>query len=116
MITLTAATDESLEFEITSSTRDSTHNVYWDKDNGWICTCEHCYYRKVECKHIAAVKEYLQSLPFTIVGVTVNRALVYNKHAINHVTHMGVFYEIKKQKQEKELILCKHQEEMKLKI
>ena len=115
MIKLVMATDETLEFEITSSTRDSTHSVYWDKDNGWVCTCEHCFYRKVECKHITAVKEYLQSLPFTIVGVTVNRVLIYNKAAINHVTHMACFYTIKKQREEEEVTWIQKEEEMKLK-
>lgn len=113
MITLKETTDETLEFEITSSTRDSTHSVYWDKDNGWVCTCEHCYYRKVECKHIRACKDYLLHLPFTIVGVTVRRVLVYNHAAINHVITMGTFYEIKRQREEAKK--WKYQQKQKLK-
>lgn len=113
MIKLICATDETLEFEITSSTRDSTHSVYWDKDDGWLCTCEHSYYRKVECKHIQACKEYLQNLNFTIVGITVKTVLVYNTAAINHVINMGTFYDIKKYK--KEMKIWNSHQEQKLK-
>ena len=114
MIKLICATDESIEFEITSSSRDTTHNVYWDVNNGWVCTCEHCHYRKVECKHIQACKDYLTGTPFTIVGVTVRKVLVYNAAAINHVINMGTFYEIKRQKEE--VKKWKYQQEQKLKV
>lgn len=61
-IHLVESSDETLVFEVISSSRpDTKHNVYYDKDNGWVCSCEQYYYRKKECKHMRMAREYYMS-------------------------------------------------------
>ena len=52
------STDETLCFEVRSSTRNITHDVSFDIDNGWACTCEQYYYRKKPCKHMREAQKY----------------------------------------------------------
>lgn len=52
------STDETLVFEVKSSSRNTTHDVYFDINNGWACTCEQYYYRKQPCKHMRQAQEY----------------------------------------------------------
>ena len=58
---LKESTDETLVFEVSSSSRDITHDVCYDKDNGWICSCEQYYYRKRFCKHMKLAQEHYKS-------------------------------------------------------
>lgn len=60
-VSLKSSTDETLFFEVRSSSRDITHDVWFDKDNGWLCTCEQYYYRKRFCKHMRLAREYYRS-------------------------------------------------------
>lgn len=52
------STDETLVFEVMSSSRKTSHDVYFDIDNGWVCTCEQYYYRRKPCKHMKQAQEY----------------------------------------------------------
>ena len=52
------STDETLVFEVRSKSRNITHDVYFDIDNGWVCTCEQYYYRRKPCKHMKLAQEY----------------------------------------------------------
>ena len=56
------STDEMIHFEVRSSSRDIVHDVYFDLDHGYYCSCENYHFRKVECKHMQAVKEYMKQL------------------------------------------------------
>ena len=60
-VTLVGGTDETLFFEVKSSSRDITHDVYFDIDNGWFCTCENYYFRKCFCKHMKMARDYYLS-------------------------------------------------------
>lgn len=54
--------DETLFFKVQSGSRENeVHDVCFDKDNGWICTCEQYYYRKKFCKHMKLAQEYYKS-------------------------------------------------------
>ena len=56
---LKESTDETLTFGVISTSRqDQEHIVYYDKDNGWVCTCEQYYYRKKRCKHMKLAQDY----------------------------------------------------------
>lgn len=55
---ITESTDETIIFEVLSSSRNTTHIVSFDKDNGWLCTCEQYYYRKQPCKHMQLAREH----------------------------------------------------------
>ena len=57
-IHLTESTDETLTFEVKSESRNEIHNVYFDINNGWLCTCEQYYYRHKPCKHMRQAQEY----------------------------------------------------------
>lgn len=55
---LTEATDETLFFEVESSSRPGLiFDTWYDKDHHWICTCEQYFYRKVYCKHMRQCAE-----------------------------------------------------------
>ena len=57
------STDELIHFEVRSESRpDEIHDVYFDRDHGYFCSCENYHFRKVECKHMRAVKEYMNQL------------------------------------------------------
>ena len=112
-VKLVDATDETLTFEISSSSRDQTHDVYFDIDNGWVCTCENHYYRKVECKHIRACKEWLmENHNFTVVGISYYGIVEYDTEMIMFANNMPTFYDIKNGRIEQ----CVYQQEMKLKV
>ena len=111
-IKLVSATDETLTFEVTSSSRNQVHEVYFDTDNGWVCSCEHHYYRKAECKHIKACKEWLMNNHnFTVVGISCYGILEYDNEMIITAQNMGTYNEIKNRRMEE----CNFQQEMKLK-
>ena len=54
------STDETICFEVLSSSRNIIHDVCFDKDNGWICTCEQYYYRKKPCKHMRLAQQHFK--------------------------------------------------------
>ena len=113
-VKLITATDETLTFSVSSHSRPENHYVDLDIDNGYMCTCEHHYYRKVECKHIREVKEYLQTPHnYTIVGISYYKVLELTPEITNHLINMGTYNEIKEWRQSKCL---NSQQEMKLKI
>lgn len=60
---LKESSDETLIFEVRSDSRKrgETHDVYFDKDNGWVCTCEDYYYRRRFCKHMRMAQDYYKS-------------------------------------------------------
>lgn len=112
-VKLVTATDETLTFSVSSHSRPENHYVDIDIDNGWFCTCEQYYYRKVECKHMKEVKEFLQSTHnYTIVGVSYYQVIEYTPKLLNHLIHMGTYNEIKEWRQKE----CKYQQELKLKV
>lgn len=110
-VKLVDATDETLTFEISSSSRDQTHDVYFDIDNGWVCTCEHHYYRKAECKHIRACKDFLNQANYTIVGISYYGICEYDDDMVLIAQNMGTFHDIKNGR----LGECNFQQEVKLK-
>lgn len=113
-VKLVNATDETLTFSVSSHSRPEDHYVDIDIDNGWMCTCEHHYYRKVECKHMREVKDYLQKTHnYTIVGIGCHHILELTPNVINHLINMGTYNEIKQWRQSKCL---NSPQEMKLKI
>ena len=58
-IVLDAVNNDTLFFEVASHTRKGMFFDVWvDKVNHWICTCENYYYRKHFCKHMNQVREY----------------------------------------------------------
>ena len=61
---ISTANDETIVFTVQSSSRKKgeTHDVYFDVDNGWVCTCEQFYYRKKYCKHMKMAKEYFNNI------------------------------------------------------
>lgn len=51
--------DEGVIFQIQSSSKSKEfHTVGYDYADGWICTCEHYYFRRKYCKHMYACAEY----------------------------------------------------------
>ena len=55
---LLESNDETLFFEVESDSRPGLlFDVMYDVDHHWLCTCEHYYYRKQYCKHMAACAE-----------------------------------------------------------
>ncbi|MBQ6219944.1 MAG: hypothetical protein IJH63_00755 [Methanobrevibacter sp.] len=95
-VKLTTATDTTLYFEVTSTSRpDETHNVYFDVHDGWMCSCEHHFFRKVECKHIQACKDWLtENRNHTIIGVGCHKITIYNENMLIYATNMSTFNEI----------------------
>ena len=62
-VRIVESTDEMIHFEVRSESRpDEIHDVYFDIDHGYYCSCENYHFRKVECKHMRAVKEYMNQL------------------------------------------------------
>ena len=62
-VSIIDSTDTTIHFEVTSQSRpDIIHDVYFDIHNGYYCSCEQYHYRKVECKHMRLVKEYMNQL------------------------------------------------------
>ena len=62
-VSIVDSTDMLIHFEVRSETRpDIIHDVYFDLDHGYYCSCEQYQFRKVECKHMRAVKEYMNQL------------------------------------------------------
>lgn len=57
-VSLEESTDETLYFKVKSKSRDIIHDVSFDIDNGWFCTCEQYYYRKKPCSHMKQAQEY----------------------------------------------------------
>ena len=57
-VTLSDSNDTTLFFIVKSNSRDITHDTWFDKDSGWICSCEQYYYRKNTCKHMVEAKKY----------------------------------------------------------
>lgn len=52
---------DTLFFEVKSESRpELLFDVWIDKQNMWLCTCENYYYRKVFCKHMRAVRNYFE--------------------------------------------------------
>lgn len=112
-IKLESANDETLTFSVSSHSRPETHNVYFDIDNGWVCTCEHHYYRKAECKHIQACKDFLsQPKNYTIVGISYYGILEYDSNMVRIAQNMGTFHDIKNRRIKE----CNFQQEVKLKV
>ena len=62
------ADNEWINFRVKSDSRDEYQYVCWDKDDGWVCTCEDYYYRRSFCKHMRKSKEYLESLNTLVQG------------------------------------------------
>lgn len=111
-VKLVNTTDETLTFSVASHSRPENHYVDVDIDNGIVCTCEQYYYRKVECKHMREVKEFLQTPHnYTIVGITLKHVFEYTPSILNHLANMGTYNEIKQWRQKK----CKYQQKQKLK-
>ena len=105
MAKLIAATDETLTFSVSSHSRPENHYVDFDIDNGWVCTCEQYYYRKLECKHIQECKDFLlQERDYSIVGVGYHHIIRLTPNAIRHIVNMGTFNEIKQWRQKE----CKY--------
>ena len=52
------STTETLYFEVASESRPIRFDVWVDKQNHWICTCEQYYYRNTFCKHMENVRDY----------------------------------------------------------
>ena len=53
--------DQGFIFYVQSESDETlTYLVSLDYIDGWWCGCDDYYYRKHECKHMRAVKEYLQ--------------------------------------------------------
>lgn len=62
-VSIVESTDEMIHFEVRSESRpDIIHDVYFDLDHGYFCSCENYHFRKVECKHMRLVKEYMNKL------------------------------------------------------
>lgn len=61
IVSLKRSNDETLFFEVKSNSRDIVHDVYYDKNNGWVCSCEQYYYRKKFCKHMRLARAYYKS-------------------------------------------------------
>ena len=73
---LKESTDETLIFEVRSKSRKNLiHDVCFDLDSGWHCTCEQYYYRKQPCTHMKQAQEYykkfynLMKTDFVFLGV-----------------------------------------------
>lgn len=91
-IYLRSVSDELIYFEVESKSRPETHDVYFHMDNGWVCTCEHYFFRKVLCKHIKECKDWLKKdKGYTIVGITYYGVLEYNDDLINYIVNLGVY-------------------------
>ena len=61
-VLLESGNDETLVFQVRSDSRnDETHDVYVDKDSGFLCTCEQYFYRKKFCKHMQEVIDFYDS-------------------------------------------------------
>lgn len=62
-VSIIESTDMLIHFEVRSESRpDEVHDVYFDLEHGYYCSCEQYHYRKVECKHMRLVKEYMNQL------------------------------------------------------
>ncbi|WP_405285952.1 hypothetical protein [Methanobrevibacter sp.] len=62
-VSIIESTDTTIHFEVRSESRpDIIHDVYFDVENGYYCGCEQYHFRKVECKHMRLVKEYMNQL------------------------------------------------------
>lgn len=95
-VVLVNADDFGLWFRVSSSSRcGEGHEVFFDWDCGWLCTCEHHFFRKVECKHIRSCKEWLFSdKGFSVVGVSAYGVLVYSDDVVECVVGMGCYYDL----------------------
>lgn len=95
MVKLGNVTDELIYFKVESKSRPETHDVYFHMENGWVCTCEHHYFRKVECKHIRECKKWLsKDKGYTIVGITAYGVLEYDSELINYIINKKIYNEI----------------------
>lgn len=52
------STDETLIFEVLSSSRNIIHECSFDINNGWHCSCEQYSFRKDKCRHMKEAQEY----------------------------------------------------------
>lgn len=95
-VVLVSVSDESLWFRVSSSSRSGSHDVFWHFVNGWVCTCEHHYFRKARCKHIRACEDWLlEDKGFTVVGVSAYGVVVFDDLLVERVVSMGVYDDIK---------------------
>ena len=97
-VVLVDSVDEGLWFRVSSSSRcGGSHDVFWHFVNGWVCTCEHYYFRKARCKHIRACEDWLLSdKGFTVVGVSAYGVVVYDVDYVRLIVSMGTYDEIRK--------------------
>lgn len=96
-VVLCSVTDELLSFRVSSSSRCGSHDVYCHLVNGWVCTCEHYYFRKARCKHIRACMDWLlMDKGFTVVGVSAYGVCVFDDDLVGLVVGLGTFDEIRK--------------------
>lgn len=92
-VVLVSSSDVGLCFLVSSSSRSGEgHDVYFDVDNGWVCTCEHHYFRKVSCKHIGACKDFLlEDKGYTVVGVSAFGVLEFSGSVLDFVVGCGCY-------------------------
>ena len=92
-VSLVCVDDVMLFFEVGSSSRGGVvHDVMCSLELGWVCSCEHFFFRKVECKHIRVCKEWLlRDKGFCVVGVSAFGVVCFDDVLVGFVCGLPVY-------------------------